>query len=178
MKSLITHSPIGSCLWIIGCVGAVASTSPLSPLLARGGGRRRAAGTRLMNRSRGLSRSPGKRCVSGAPMNQAQGRWGSGGVGGQGCPGSVRLAPACSATKGRIVRCRQVWIKVSGVGQAGRKTGMSCGLQRANRKGCFHSINGCSRIGQGFLVVVVYSLLAKMLTSITTYLYPYFIKYF
>lgn len=80
MKSLITHSPIGSCLWIIDCVGAVASTSPLSPLLGRVGGWRRAhalaAGTRLMKRSRegSLSLSPGKCCVSGAAMNQAQGR--------------------------------------------------------------------------------------------------------
>jgi len=62
MKSLITRSPIGSCLWIIDCVGAVASTSLLSPLLGRVGGRRRAhalaAGTCLMKRSRSLSLPP------------------------------------------------------------------------------------------------------------------------
>lgn len=69
-------------------------------------------------------------------------------MGGQGCAGSLRLAPVCSVTKGRIVRCREVWIKVSGVGQVGRKTGMSCGLQRANWKGYFHSF-------EGFLVVDV-----------------------
>lgn len=139
MKSLITHSPIGSCLWIIDCVGAVASTSPWEayPLLGRVGGRRRAhalaAGTRLMKRSRGLSRSlPGSVVCPGRRWTKPK----AGGVGGQGCVGSVRLAPACSITKGRIVRCCQVWIKVSGVGQVGRKTGMSCGLQRANWKGC------------------------------------------
>lgn len=95
-------------------------------------------------------------CVRGgdepSPM-PGGGGWGE--VGGQGCAGSVRLAPACSITKGRIVRCRRVWIKVSGVGQVGRKTGMSCGLQRANWRGCFQSINECSNTGQGFVVVVV-----------------------
>lgn len=57
--------------------------------------------------------------------------------GGGGCAGSVRLAPPCSVTKRRIVRCRKVWIKVSGVGQVGRKTGMSWGLQRTNWNGYF-----------------------------------------
>lgn len=74
--------------------------------------------------------SPGKRCVSGAAMNQTQDR----GVGGQGYTGSVRLAPARSLTKEPEHRTCRVQIKVSGVGQAGRKTGMSCGLPRANWK--------------------------------------------
>lgn len=174
MKSLITHSAIGSCLWIIDCVGAVASTSPLSPVRGRVGGRRRAhtlaAGTRLMKRSRGLSLPlslslPGSVVCPGRRWTKPK----AGGVGGQGCAGSVRLAPASSLTKGRIVRCRQVWIKVSGVGQAGRKTGMSCGLQRANWKGCFQSINESSNIGQGSVVVVVFSLLTKVLNWILSY---------
>lgn len=78
IKSLITHSSIGSCLWIIDCVGAVASTSPSSSLLGRVGGRRRAlaltAGTRLMKRSSGLFCLSREACVSGAAMSQAQGR--------------------------------------------------------------------------------------------------------
>lgn len=146
MKSLITHSPIGSCLWIIDCVGAVASTSPLSPS-GRLAARTRTRSGDAFDETIKRALSPGKCCVSGAAMNQAQGR---GGVGGQGCAGSVRLAPACSPTKGRIVRCCQVRIKVSGVGQVGRKTGMSCGLQRANWRGCFQSINGHSD-GPAFL---------------------------
>ena len=67
-----------------------------------------AAGTRLMKRSRAPSLSlpgsvvcPGRRWTKPTAV-----RWG--GVGGQGCAGSVRLAPACSITKGRIVRCRRV----------------------------------------------------------------------
>lgn len=40
-------------------------------------------------------------------------------------------------TKRRIVRCRKVSIKVSRVGQVGRKTRMSWGLQRTNWNGYF-----------------------------------------
>lgn len=51
-----------------------------------------------------------------------------GGVGGQGCAGSVRLPPACCVTKGLIVRYLKVRIKVLVVKQGCHKTGMSCGL--------------------------------------------------
>lgn len=65
IKSLITRSPIGSCLWIIDYVASTPPPPPpLSPLLGRVGGRRRALalkrGRIWWNDQAGSFVSPGK----------------------------------------------------------------------------------------------------------------------
>lgn len=95
-----------------------------------------AAETRLMKRSSGVFCLPREAfCV----LSQAQGRErGGGGVRWWRLRRVSEISPTvlCN-TKRRIVRCRKVSIKVSRVGQVGRKTRMSWGLQRTNWNGYF-----------------------------------------
>lgn len=89
---------IGSCLWIIDCVGAVASTSLLSPAAGDEWEARRGRVWWNDQEQRSLFHFlalPGNVVC---PWRRSPR---PGGVGGQGCAGSVRLAPVRPVTKGR-----------------------------------------------------------------------------